>query len=193
MDSKLACALAFVAGAAAGAVVAWSILKERYEQISKEEAESFRKIISEREKDKEAAEKEEDKQEHPTVSPESARVKPDLKEYETLLRKQGYFDEERGGSTVVEKPYVISPDEFGDNGEYETISLTYYSDGVLTDEFDEIITNIDDVVGLDSLNHFGEYEDDSVFVRNDDAMTDYEILLDTREYRKTHGAQSEDD
>ena len=26
---------------------------------------------------------------------------------------------------------------------------------------------MDEIVGKESLNHFGEYEDDSVFVRND--------------------------
>lgn len=38
------------------------------------------------------------------------------------------------------------------------------------------------LLGIDSLNHFGEYEDDSVFVRNDARKCDYEILLDQRTY-----------
>ena len=41
----------------------------------------------------------------------------------------------------------------------------------------------DEIVGLDSLTHFGEYEDDSVFVRNDVMKCDYEILLDHRNYK----------
>lgn len=81
--------------------------------------------------------------------------------------------------TTNEKPYVIAPSEFGENG-YETISLRYYSDGLLADDMDEVIENIDETVGADSLNHFGEYEDDSVFVRNDRLKVDYEILLDNR-------------
>ena len=81
-----------------------------------------------------------------------------------------------------EVPYVISPEEFGDIEEYDTISLTYYADQVLTDDCDEVIGNVDDIVGIDSLDHFGEYEDDSVFVRNDRLRTDYEILQDTRNY-----------
>ena len=40
----------------------------------------------------------------------------------------------------------------------------------------------DDVVGMESLTHFGEYEDDSVFVRNDRLKCDYEILMDERTY-----------
>ena len=50
------------------------------------------------------------------------------------------------------------------------------------DENDEVIEDVEDAVGIDSLNHFGEYEDDSVFVRNDARKCDYEILLDQRTY-----------
>ena len=49
-------------------------------------------------------------------------------------------------------------------------------------EDDEKVEDVDNVVGLESLAHFGEYEDDSVFVRNDRLKCDYEILLDQRTY-----------
>ena len=82
-----------------------------------------------------------------------------------------------------EKPYVISPDEFGEFEDYEKISLIYYNDGVLTDENNEIVDDINEIVGEDSLKHFGEYEEDSVFVRNDKLKCDYEILYDLRKYK----------
>ena len=82
----------------------------------------------------------------------------------------------------IDKPYVITPEEFGDLDDYETISLTYYADQILADDNDVIVDDIEDVVGFDSLNSFGEYEDDSVFVRNDRLKSDYEILLDQRKY-----------
>ena len=80
------------------------------------------------------------------------------------------------------KPYVISPDEFGEFEDYERISLSYYADQILADEDDEKVEDVDNVVGLESLIHFGEFEDDSVFVRNDRLKCDYEILLDQRTY-----------
>ncbi len=46
----------------------------------------------------------------------------------------------------------------------------------------DIVDDIEETVGIDSLTHFGEYEDDSVFVRNDERKCDYEILLDHRDY-----------
>ena len=55
--------------------------------------------------------------------------------------------------------------------------MNYYEDGVLADDWDEPIEDIDKVVGKDSLTHFGEYEDDSVYVRNDRLKCEYEILM----------------
>lgn len=49
---------------------------------------------------------------------------------------------------------MIPPEQFGDDEEYEQISLTYYADGVLADENDEVIEDVEDAVGIDSLNHF---------------------------------------
>ena len=78
--------------------------------------------------------------------------------------------------------YIIRPDEFGEYDDYDAISLTYYADHILTDEDDEIVEDIEDKIGFDALSHFGEYEEDSVFVRNDRIKCDYEILLDQRKY-----------
>ena len=80
-----------------------------------------------------------------------------------------------------EIPYVIPPDEFGEVG-YEQIELTYYDDGVLADDDDEIIDDPEAVVGPYALTSFGKYEDDAVFVRNDARRCDYEILADHRNY-----------
>ena len=88
----------------------------------------------------------------------------------------------------VEKPYVIRPEEFGEIEDYELISLTHYSDGVLADDDDEEIEDeeVDEVVGADYADHFGEYEDDRVLVRNDRLKCDYEICLDQRKYSELH-------
>ena len=111
----------------------------------------------------------------------------DLKKYNSIIQKEGYTNysrsvEEKKGDPFVEKPYVISPEEFGEFEEYEKISLTYYADQVLTDENNEEVDDVEEIVGEESLTHFGEYEDDSVFVRNDRLKCDYEILLDQRNY-----------
>lgn len=106
--------------------------------------------------------------------------------YSKLINKEKYVGDESTENaeeeTDYEKPYVISPLEFGEKEDegYTTVSLMFYSDGLLADDMGEVIENIDETVGVDSLNHFGEYEDDSVFVRNDRLKIDYEILLNNK-------------
>ena len=73
------------------------------------------------------------------------------------------------------------PDEFGEFEDYTKVSLTYFADGVLADECGEIVDDVEEIIG-DGLDHFGEYEDDSVFVRSDAKRCDYEILKDLRDF-----------
>lgn len=115
---------------------------------------------------------------------EQAKNKHDITEYASKLHKESYIPEKTDDPEdvkTVDTPYVISPDEYGECG-YETISLTYYSDGVLADENDELVDNTVETVGKDYISHFGEYEDDSVFIRNDSKKCDYEILRDYKSY-----------
>ena len=85
------------------------------------------------------------------------------------------------------KPYVISPDEYGCAEGYDMIDLTYYADGVLADETDEIVEDVEGTIGTDSLRRFGEYEHDAVHVRNDVRRIDYEILRVKDTYEATVG------
>lgn len=184
MKDTLSKLFIFVAGAGLGSVATWKILKSKYDKIYEEEIaeakEYYKNLYSE---ESEPTEEVEEKVEE-TLTTVSYQ-KPDLKQYYNMILEQGYSAEEETNTNeeeaAIERPYVISPEEFDEYG-YDTISLTYYADGVLTDDGDEPIDDIDDIVGLESLNHFGEYEDDSVFVRNDRLKCDYEILLDPRKY-----------
>lgn len=80
---------------------------------------------------------------------------------------------------------IISPEEFGEMG-YQTINLTYFADGVLVDDRYGVMEEdeLEMAVGRDSLSHFGDYEEDSVHVRNEQREIDYEILLDPRTYEE---------
>ena len=186
--------MTFVLGVAVGSVVTWRYVEKKYEQIAQDEIDSVKEVFSRRfEAETENTEV--------RIKADNAKEKPNVIEYAARLREQGYTnysdmadekpEEVKEESMSIDKPYVIAPEEFGDLDDYETISLTYYADQILADDNDEIVDDIEDVVGLDSLNSFGEYEDDSVFVRNDRLKCDYEILLDQRKYssvirRKPH-------
>jgi hypothetical protein len=109
-------------------------------------------------------------------------------EYESEIKRLQYASithhEEGGGEPVILAPYVISPDNFGEEG-YETSMLTYYSDGVLEDDYWNIVDNAEDVVGNEFMNHFDEYTEDTVFIRNEELKTDFEITRDKRTYEES--------
>lgn len=165
------CFMSFFAGMTVGALMMWRFVKNKYEQIAQEEIDSVKKVF---EKKKEV---------------EGEEIQ-DISDYKSKVDKMGYTENseneeqriEEGENILMEKPYTISPEEFGQFDDYEAISLIYYADNILTDDNNDLVDNVDDIVGFDSLNHFGEYEEDSVFVRNDRLKCDYEILLDKREY-----------
>lgn len=182
MNNTLSSIIIFAAGAAIGSVVTWKLVKTKYERIAQEEIDSVKEVFSRQEKKLTEPEKE-----------NAVEVELDsqtINELEEVIANSGYANyepytkEEKGGKSYMDVPYVISPEEFGENPDYEQVSLVYYADGILADEVNEVIEDddVEDIVGSGSLTHFGEYEDDSVFVRNDNMKTDYEILLDVRTY-----------
>lgn len=81
---------------------------------------------------------------------------------------------------MKEIPYVIKPEDFGMFG-YEDICLTYYSDGVLADDHDDLVEYPEQVVGTEWRREF-EQGETVVYVRNDARKCDYEIALDFRTY-----------
>lgn len=194
MNSKVTHLAAFLTGAAAGGAAAWYFVKKEYERIADEEIKSVKETYSRREaivvKSPEEITTVSQTQEGAYVDGRIIRtpMSESVLEYAARLRKEGYVPDEDDGkeetampaNSVV--PYIISPTEYGEMDGYETFSLTYYSDGTLTDENDEVVDDVEEAVGPDFHNHFGEYEDDSVFVRNDARKCDYEILLDQRPY-----------
>jgi len=171
----------FAVGAALGSLVTWKLVKGKYERIAQEEIDSVKEVFYRRGQTDISAEAEDDAEE--VEESDDGPTEEEVSEYKDIINKHGYSAVE-GVETMHDKPYVIAPEIFGDDPDYETVSLTYYADGVLTDEDNCIIDpgEIEDMIGEESLDHFGEYEDDSVFVRNEERMIDYEILAVTNNY-----------
>lgn len=192
--------LAFAVGAAIGSAATWYYAKTKYEQIAQEEIDSVKEKFS-YEKDATAPDEPKNGPKKPSVNDTE---KPSVAEYAKRLAQEGYTDystsseidpDEDEEEPVLEPvpdvndnpqeaPYVISPDQFGEFADYDTISFLYYADDILADDNDEILEDVEGVVGFDSLNHFGEYEDDAVHVRNDRLKCDYEILRSLKTYKE---------
>ena len=174
--SKASKFVIFAFGAGTGSAAMWLYIKKKYEQIAQEEIDSVKQHFA-KTRDTESI-----------TEQIPVKQKPDLKDYATQIQQNGYTnysvtDKLEGAETVsTDKPYVIAPEDFGEADGYDTIGLTYYADRILADDDDELVEDAGSIVGFDSLGRFGEYEDDSVFVRNDRLKCDYEILLDRRKY-----------
>lgn len=186
--------IVFCLGATAGSLLTWKLIEKKYKDLADEEIQSVIDTFNERkeiEKNIEKVETFTEKIENPTVEVVKASPKA-IENYTKYTEKLGYnldiskedgviVSEDKDGSIYVEPgvdyvaPYVISPDEFGETQYYDAKSWTLYTDSIITNEVGEIVDDPETYIG-DALNHFGEYEDDSVHVRNENVECDYEII-----------------
>lgn len=200
MNYKFINVLMFAAGAAVGSAVTWKVVKTRYERIAREEIESVTESFADRfgtPKDGKGGQSVCDTEcpgqinwdELEDLDEDDEDPEPDpvtMQQYEQLVYN---YSSEKGGAepmadNTAKPPYVISPYDFGELDGYDEIELTYYADGTLEDEDHSIVRNADELIGPKALNTFGEYEDDSVFVRNERLKTDFQILKDYRTYEQ---------
>lgn len=191
MNKTIGMTAAFLLGAAAGAAGAWYILRERYAQIAQEEIDSVKAVFS--------RQRHESKQED--ISDEAPEKEPNRatdmvkQETESLIEKLDYTTYSKPDISDLaqqvkkeeemhkDHPYLIAPEEYGEYGdEYELIEMTFYRDKIVADDNMDLVEDVDDVIGFESLNHFEDYEGDSIFVRNDRLKCDYEVILDERTY-----------
>lgn len=169
----------FAAGVVAGAVAGAYLVKDKIMADAKQEIEEVREYY----RSKKESKKEETVEEQPV---EEVKEFKEEKEYKTIVENSGYINYNKPEqiiqhSVLEDEPYAIEPEEFGDKEEegWDTTTLTYFADGVLVDDVDEIVEQPDVVVGLDNLKIFEEFPDATcVYVRNETWRTDFEILRD---------------
>lgn len=181
--------IGFVAGAVVGSAASYYFLNKAYAKVIDEEVEKLKeqfkdpkvaKLFSEYDTKSEEIEKNDDE---PRVK--LKRRKPGENGYTdyTVFSKPAKLQEAGDEDVIINEftgdidaiPEVISPDVFGDEEGYATISLLYTTDGVLVDDDDEIFNSLD-CLPSDFAEHFGEYDDDAVYVKNGRIRTYYEIL-----------------
>lgn len=166
----------FVIGVVTGTFAGAQIAKKKYEEIANEEIEEIRAYYKEKELDKQI-----EQQEPKDVEvQEEEEVKEEVKEYYNIIKRGNYMavDEEEQNN-VCDEAYPIDPSEFGNEGKNATETLTYFADGVLVNEVDEVIEDPDLVVGRHHIDIFNEFPDATcVYVRNDLDGMDYEIIKD---------------
>lgn len=162
---------AFVGGAAVGSVATWFLMKNALLRLLAEKEEERRGSLEETKEALDAA---------LDISIEKEETPSTIMTTYAEKVKQYYppEPEEDDGSIMV-----IAPDEYGDDPEYEKVTLIYYADGILAEYWTkEEVDDIDEVIGHEALGTFGTYEDDAVYVRNDSKQCYYEVLKDADTY-----------
>lgn len=186
--------LSFLGGAAVGSAVTFFLLKDKmekqYEQETKETRDALQKKVEELNsvidglKNPDKKKKEEE--------PKKVKVVNSFQQKASNISKEeGYYNYSSGdpGPEPVPyfgdpkaKPVIIPPEEFGDDEDYEKTTFFYYTDGAICDENDEPVEDIAGSIGEDAKDHFGEYEDDAVYIRNDRLKVYYELLMSLKSY-----------
>lgn len=191
-------------GGAAGFLVSTLVYKKKYQKKADEEIESVKKVYAKHfgaKLEGEDKPKHEESPEKPFMSktsldaaePSSVKkyidyagtyksadpVVHDSKPSEPAVKKAAPISNAKAAKP--KKIVILTPEEFRESSN-PTSTLFYYRDGVLADDDYNIIKRPEEKIGPEALKTFGRYEDDAVYVRNEDEGVDYEILLDNRNY-----------
>ena len=166
----------FAAGVVAGAVAGAYLVKDKVMADAKQEIEEVREYYK--------SKKESKKEEKPVEEKEETKVE-EKKEYQEITRNYTNYNkiEEAPKQAINDMPYMINPEDFGEEEGYDTLTLTYFADKVLVDDVDDVIDDPDPVVGLENLKVFDEFNASAIYVRNDIWKTDFEILKDDWEWK----------
>lgn len=164
--------LIFLSGAITGSLITYKALKNKYD-FETEELETEDNVS---ESDDTSSDEEEC---IPTTDDFKiyTKIASQYKNYSKKREKE----EKKAPMSIENDIHVVSPEDFSDT-DYDTESLTYFADGVLTDIYDNRISDAEDMVGTECLTKFGEYEEDTVYVINDKLKMAYEILKDDDKY-----------
>lgn len=167
----------FTLGLGIGYFVTYQLFQEKIEMVRKEEQDAAKAYYESKMAKK---------------GPEVTKAEPDirtedpeaLKKYNKVLSKTNYEQyskpQKKADPAESESPkddsldiYVVNYDMYStEKPWYDTISLIYYTDGVLTNTEDDVV-DIGSTVGKDALSHFGE--DGMLYVVNDKNGAKYEV------------------
>lgn len=188
MNNNIKSLLIFAVGAGIGALITNIIMKEKYEAIVQEELESIRESYEREFYEGEIGEVFSNEEKGLVLS--SDRYKKIARSYDTcsiIAGSDGEIVDEIIGSDSIHAPYIISLEEFSEGGEiFDKISIYYYSeDGVLVDDNKEVVVDVDEMIGNDTLSCFVDNFSEVVYVRNERFNIDYEVILLEENYSES--------
>ena len=186
MMSKVLYFASFATGAGIGAVATWFLVKRHYEAVAQEEINSVVKTF--RKKNKTTVPEEMNKKKHDENIDKSS-----LDIYKNKISEAGYKNYSTTNEKERKEPSkpseesnksieIIEASEFGFESDYDQVTWTYFSDDIVTDEYDEVVTEPELVLGEEALKKLQDRELDCVCVRNDDTGCYYELTYNEEKY-----------
>lgn len=167
--------VSFLAGLVVGGV-AMSVVKQK---DCEEQIESVKEAFSSIKEKKDDTEKKEDHIPTPKSGFEYRNNKADIDTYKSISTN---YNKVEPMNEIEWGTRVIAPTEVGMCPDYDIETLQYYSDNILTDDNGCVIESPEDIIGDKALDSFGEYEEDCVYVVNDDNSMYYEIYKNLERY-----------
>lgn len=120
--------------------------------------------------------------------PKSAVQKAD-EEYERIVERENYSKISEAQKPKKEKkkapnkPYCVTPEHFNQEPGFSKVTLDYWAGNKV---FTNIDGNVEPEAGIwidfEHNNEFGVYEDELLYVRNDQMNTDFEIMYHEESY-----------
>lgn len=121
---------------------------------------------------------------HSQSKDEESKDETDEEPKDKNIEEGGNGDENDLGFPYINGPYVISAEDFNSSPPgYNAQPLDYFADGVLADGWGMPL-DIEETIGEEALDHFGEEQDDIIYVRNERNEIDYEVTKDPRTYEE---------
>lgn len=195
MNTTLSKVLIFAAGAAIGSVVTWKVLdkklKDEYEQRLADDTASIKEAFADANLREmlEVAERVDEVKTPDTNAIPASDLESKLQRLNYIAEDSVDLSKEKRPVIMedIEGPEVIDPQDYAEYPDYDTQTLYYYTDDVLADDMDNVVEDVEDIVGSYALTTFGQFEDDAVHVRNDRKRCYYEILRSECAYSEKYG------
>lgn len=187
MNKTLLAIGSLIVGGVSGFFIGKFVYAKKYKQISDKEISEVREAYKSYFSKKKSVKPTPQKPFETRSTLQETQPKETVVDYSEKYREEA--DQYRTASPVLDrkeqpansKITVLTPEEFRESSK-NAKTLIYYKDGVLADTFGNVIKDINSEVGPEALKTFGLYDDESVYVRNDNNDFDYEIIRSPKTY-----------
>lgn len=195
MNSIIIKAGIFAAGLGIGFFAGKKFYQEKYRKMADEDIASVNEMTTRRINDMKKAIMDLDADEEENVEISTTEDIEDISDeelktnerivmqYNKAVKKEGEVESIRQKPTKA-MIYVISEEEYMEEGDYDKVSLEYFEgDKTLVDDRDIPVDDPDAIIGEGTLDDFVISDDAEMYVRNDNISIDYELTKSEGSYR----------